>query len=113
MMRKTVRRLRCKAQEEAWELKYQEFYHRGVGEMFVAYASNIFYLAKLVCVEVNSNSSLLVTVYLCVIYFVDSKSRHLFDVKVVLSHIALIKFAFFMDLMSGVDISASFVKQPV
>ena len=33
MMRKTVRRLRCKAQEEAWELKYQEFYHRGVEEM--------------------------------------------------------------------------------
>ena len=63
--------------------------------------------------EVNSNSSLLVTVYLCVIYFVDSKSRHLFDVKVALSHIALIKFAFFMDLMSGVDISASFVKQRV
>ena len=28
-----MRRLYCKAQEEAWELKYQEVYHRGGGEM--------------------------------------------------------------------------------
>ena len=61
--------------------------------------------------EVNSKSSLSCSLVFFALFILSiAKVDIYFYVKVVLSNIALIKFAFIMDsLMSGVDISASFV----